>query len=374
MQFYVTLTSNCNLQCAYCYGKCCDDFGSDFSHLAIDYGVPSRISYPIDVLERFCAQDEDLTLIFYGGEPLLEIDTMKDIMDRIKAKRYMIQTNGVLLDQLDSGHVNRLHTILVSVDGDEETTDRSRGKGTYRKAVENVKRLRRDGFEGEIIARMTIDVTTDIRDQVTWLLLNRDCPFESVHWQLDALFWQNDYNESSIRKWIRERYNPSVTRLVGDWVQYMEEYGRVLRVYPLIAVARTLLFPENEKLRCGAGWTTFNIQTNGFITPCPVMAGLKDFYLGHISSTRSKSLLNAVFIKEPCQSCKILGVCGGRCLYANVTKLWGEQGFKLVCESVSNLVSSLQEAIPTIRRLMSSRQINPTDFDYPRFNSCEIIP
>ncbi len=374
MQLYVTLTTDCNLQCRYCYGKCCDDFGSDFSRLQIDYDVPSRISYPIDLLQRFCSQDRDLTLIFYGGEPLLEIDALKEIMHRIKAKRYMIQTNGLLLDRLDPEYVNRFHTILVSVDGDDATTDRSRGKGTYRRAVENIKRVKRGGFSGEIIARMTIDMNTDIRDQVTWLLLNKECPFESVHWQLDAQFWQNDYDQLTIKEWIRNRYNPSVNRLIRDWIQYMDEHGKVLRIYPLVAVANTLLFPKNEKLRCGAGWTTFNIQTNGYITPCPVMAGLKDYYLGHISNTRRESLLNAVFVKEPCESCTILGVCGGRCLYANATKLWGEQGFKLVCESVSNLVNSLKETIPEIRHLMDAERIKPADFDYPRFNSCEIIP
>lgn len=216
MQFYVTLTRNCNLTCRYCYGKCCEDFGSDFSNLQIDYDIPSRISYDVGALQRFCEEDQDLTLIFYGGEPLLEMRTLREIMDKIHASRYMIQTNGLLLDQLEPSYANKFDTILVSIDGDEETTDRSRGNGTHRRVVENVRALRRGGYRGEIIARMTVDLGTGVREQVNWLLHNREYPFQSVHWQLDAMFWQNDYDYEEFRRWSAEAYNPSVKKLIGD--------------------------------------------------------------------------------------------------------------------------------------------------------------
>ncbi|MFH0848566.1 MAG: TIGR04084 family radical SAM/SPASM domain-containing protein [archaeon] len=374
MQFYITLTTDCNMRCSYCYGKCSDDFGSDFSGLQIDYEVPSRIVYDIETLRSFCMSDQDLTLIFYGGEPLLETEILKKIMDTIPADRYMIQTNGLLLDSVEPRYANKFHTILVSVDGDEKTTDKLRGNGTYRRVVENVKRLRQNGFEGEIIARMTVEKATDIRGQVNWLLSNSECPFDSVHWQLDAMFWQNDYDAPSFKKWMKESYTPSVNLLISDWVGHMQEYGEVQRIYPLIGVTQTLLSGQHEKLRCGAGWTTFNIQTNGIITPCPVMAGLRDFYLGDIERTSAENLVNAVFPDEPCKNCNIGGLCGGRCLYANVTKLWGDEGFAMVCETVRNLVASLEGVLPVIKHLVNVGTIAFEDFNYPRLNSCEIIP
>ncbi len=93
-------------------------------------------------------------------------------MDVVKPKHFMIQTNGLLFDRLDPAYVNRFHTILVSVDGDEALTDYYRGKGTFRKVINNLKLIKKNGFDGELIARVTVMEQTDIDQQVRWLLDN----------------------------------------------------------------------------------------------------------------------------------------------------------------------------------------------------------
>jgi len=374
LNFYTTLTTRCNLQCAYCYGKSCQDFGSDFGDLEIDYSPPASISYEVSDLSRFLNQDPEPTIIFYGGEPLLEVEKIEMVMDSIDADRYIIQTNGLLLDRLKPKYIKRLDTVLVSLDGDEILTDRNRGTGVYRRAVENLRSLRERGFGGELIARMTVSVGTDICRQVYWLLSNKEFPFKSVHWQLDALFWQIDYDKSQFEGWSERVYNRGVRRLAESWVERMEKFGEVLKVYPFIGVMRSLLLDNESKLRCGAGWNTFNIQTDGKITPCPVMAGMKDFYLGSIWNSHPQDLKDTVFVREPCTSCEIYNLCGGRCLYANATKLWGEDGFRLVCKTVKNLIYSLEGVEPQVRRLLSEGKIDIEDFEYGMYNSCEIIP
>jgi len=132
MNFYVTLTTNCNQRCKYCYGKSCEDFGSDFHGLTIDYSVPSSVNYQIDALRKFLEHDGDPVLIFYGGEPLLKVDKMKETMDAIPNAHFAIQTNGLLLDRLESKYLNRLDSIFVSLDGDEKTTDHYREKAHTR--------------------------------------------------------------------------------------------------------------------------------------------------------------------------------------------------------------------------------------------------
>jgi len=62
-------------------------------------------------------------LTFYGGEPLLCVEEIKRVMDNVKAAHFVIQINGVFLHCLGTEYVNRFHTILVSVDGDEALTD-----------------------------------------------------------------------------------------------------------------------------------------------------------------------------------------------------------------------------------------------------------
>jgi uncharacterized protein len=374
LNFYITLTTQCDLQCRYCYGKSCQDFGSNFGDLAIDYALPTSTDYDISDLEIFLSRDPKPTIIFYGGEPLLQAEKIKEIMGRINAERYIIQTNGLLLDRLNPACLKRLDTILVSIDGDEALTDRNRGKGVYRRIIKNLKSIQQNGFRGELIARMTVAVNTLIDKEVFWLLSNKDFPFQSVHWQLDALFWQNDPDRSKFEKWSEQVYNPGVSKLVEVWLEQIEKSGEVLKIYPIVSLMRSLLLNEESKLRCGAGWNTFNIQTDGRITPCPVMAGMRDFYLGDIWTTNPLDLKDSVFVDRPCTECEILSLCGGRCLYANATKLWDEDGFRIVCKTVSNLVYSMRRVEPRVRQLLQEGKVRVEDFDYGRYNSCEIIP
>jgi len=374
LQFYVTLTNSCNLKCRYCYGKACEDFGSDFHELAIDYSLPNSIAYGTEALERFLLKDRDPVVIFYGGEPLLRIDKLREIMNKIGNGRFMIQTNGLLLDKLEAEYVNRFETILVSVDGDESLTDYYRGEGIFRKVAGNVQTIRHNGFEGELIARMTVGEETEIDRAVLGLIRNPDMPVSSIHWQLDALFWQNDFPKRRFAEWSEQNYNPRLRRLIRTWVEHMRNEGEVMRLYPLVAVMHSLLHNEPSRLRCGAGWTMFNIQTDGNITPCPVMAGMRDFYLGNVHQTDPQILRDAIFVSKPCTGCDIYSLCGGRCLYANATKLWGDEGFGQVCGTVRNMIDALCEVLPQIRVLVDDGKIRLEDFDYPRYNSCEIIP
>ena len=138
MFFHLIPTTECNLQCRYCYGEVCEDVDEDFSNFEVDYSLPRKMSYSLESLDRFCGKDPDCVLTFYGGEPLLSTDEIRQVMDNVKAKLFMIQTNGMLLDRLETEYVNRFHTILVSIDGDEALTDFYRGKRTFRKVIDNL--------------------------------------------------------------------------------------------------------------------------------------------------------------------------------------------------------------------------------------------
>jgi putative peptide-modifying radical SAM enzyme len=374
LNFYVTLTTSCNLQCRYCYGKSCEDFGSDFHGLEIDYSTPRLIDYGTQSLKSFLQEDPSPLLIFYGGEPLLQMRKMEEIIGAVPAARFVLQTNGLLLDRMNMKYANKFDSIFVSLDGDEALSDYYRGKGTYKRVIGNIKKIRDNGYGGEIVARMTVGEETEIDHQVLALAENVGLPVSSVHWQLDALFWQNDFPKRHFSDWVTKNYNPRLRKLIHVWVDRMRKKGEVLRLYPLVGVMQSLLRGEPSRLRCGAGWSLFNIQTDGNITPCPVMAGLRDFYLGNICETPLRRLKDAVSVSEPCDRCDVLSVCGGRCLYANVTKLWGEDGFRQVCGTVRSMIDGLQEVLPEIRVLIDVGRIRLSDFEYQKYNGCEIIP
>jgi len=367
------LTTKCDLHCRYCFGEALEDFGGGFGGFDVDYSLPRRICYDVGLLGRFCGLDSECVLIFYGGEPLLCVDDVKRIMDCARARHFVVQTNGLHLDGLEPAYVNRFSVVLVSLDGDEALTDYYRGAGVYRKVISNLRLIRRNGFLGEIIARMTVMEETDIYRQVLWLLNNDEFSFSSVHWQLNAGFW-NDFERRNFQKWSEESYNPGIRRLVKFWVDYMEKCGVVLRLYPFLGVAQSFLKSEERVfLRCGAGWINYAIQTDGHIVPCPSMWGMRDFYLGHIS-TAHPLRLRKVFVGEPCTSCSIFNVCGGRCLYANITKRWKPEAYKLVCRTVKNLIEAVAGEIPRIKRLIDAGRIKVEDFDFMQYIGCEIIP
>jgi len=373
MFFHIIVTNECNSQCRYCYGEALEDTGDDFANFGIDYSLPKKISYDIRLLERFCQQDSDCILTFYGGEPLLCVNEIKQIMDNVKAKHFMIQTNGLLLDRLEPEYVNRLHTILVSLDGDEALTDYYRGKGTYRRVVDNLKLIRQNGFEGELIARMTVMEQTDIYKQATWLVNNGEFSFTSVHWQLNAGFW-NDFTRRNFTEWSRENYNPGIRKLARFWVDNMEKKGVVLRLYPFLGIAQSFLSRGKESLmRCGGGWINYAVQTDGYIVPCPTMWGMKDYYVAHISNA-DPGKLKRILVNEPCTKCDVYHTCGGRCLYANVTKRWNAEAYMLVCDTVRNLVEAIAQEMPRINDLTQKKRVNQKDFEFMEYNGCEIIP
>jgi len=374
MFFHVILTTECNSQCRYCFGEALEDFNEEFSGINIDYSLPKKANYDFSLLAKLCDRDPDCVFTFYGGEPLLCINEIRQIMDLLKPRHFMIQTNGLLLDRLEPEYVNRFHTILVSLDGDEELTDYYRGKDTFRKVIENVKLIMQNGFRGELIARMTVMEQTDIYKQVRWLLNNKELKFSSVHWQLNAGFWRNDYARRNFKRWSETSYLPSIERLARFWVDHMETQGIVLRLYPLLGITHTLLYKERKNfLRCGGGWINYAIQTDGYIIPCPTMWGMKKYYLNNLNNAHPLRL-KKIFVGAPCTECDVLDVCGGRCLYANVTNRWNKEAYAEVCSTVRGLIKTLNKNLSRINELITDGKVRLSDFKFMKYNGCEIIP
>jgi uncharacterized protein len=284
----------------------------------------------------------------------------------------MMQTNGVLLDRLSPDTINRFATILVSLDGGEQLTDVHRGKGIYRRVMENISKIRARGYEGELIARMTVTEKTDIVDAVSYLDDNPDHSFSSIHWQIDANF-AGDFSQRRFSDWAGESYNPGIRMLVEKWIDRMERTGTIPKWYPFIDPMDDLLSGRTSRLRCGSGYANYSILTDGHIVPCPVMVGMRQYYLGHISTAHPLSL-PVIPVGGECTGCRIVDFCGGRCLYSNITRPWDKSERRIVCGTVENLHNALVDAMPRVRNLLAGGVIHQEDFTHEKFNGCEIIP
>jgi uncharacterized protein len=104
------------------------------------------------------------------------------------------------------------------------------------------------------------------------------------------------------------------------------------------------------------------------------MWGMKEYYLGHIKDANPLKLKQLFVNEKPCAQCSILGVCGGRCLYTNITKRWSDDAYNKVCYTVEQLIETVKSEIPRIKQLIKNKQIKLEDFDYLKYNGAEIIP
>jgi putative peptide-modifying radical SAM enzyme len=338
-----------------------------------DFDVPADSKVSVDKLCRFLKEGD--TLIFYGGEPLVNFSKMKEIIDAVENHfgdgkiNFRMQTNAKLLNIVPIKYMKKISKILVSIDGDEEITDFNRGKGTYNLVLKNLEGLRNEGYDGEIVARMTISFP-DIFNQVKHIInLVEKGIFNSVHWQLDAGFYKFDFDREKFSKFV-ESYNKEILGLLDYWVNYMKTTGKVLKIYPFLGIFENIYYGKKTRLMCGSGYANYTITTDGKITACPIMNNVRNFYAGDLDSTNLKEFS----VSEPCISCSYFNFCGGRCLYSNQAKLWPPEGEDLICKTIKFLIDSIKEKIPEIKNLISEGVVSENDFEYERYFGPEIIP
>jgi len=151
------------------------------------------------------------------------------------------------------------------------------------------------------------------------------------------------------------------------------EKGRILGIVPFLGVLKALLGFKNSAPPCGSGVDSVAITTDGKVVACPICADLDWNVLGDLNSDLDK--LKKVEIEKPCPNCEYFDICGGRCLFFNKERLWGDEGFRLVCSTVKHLIEEIKKVKPRILELVNKDVIKFEDLIYPKFNNTtEIIP
>ncbi|MGI5970996.1 MAG: radical SAM protein [Oscillospiraceae bacterium] len=125
-------TSACNLSCTGCW--------------AAQYGNKNNLSY--ETLDSICRQGKEMGVYFYifsGGEPLVRKKDIIRLCEDHKDCYFFAFTNGTLVDDELCEEMLRVgnFALAFSIEGDEAATDMRRGKGTYRKVIEAMGRMRK---------------------------------------------------------------------------------------------------------------------------------------------------------------------------------------------------------------------------------------
>ncbi|NPA99964.1 MAG: TIGR04084 family radical SAM/SPASM domain-containing protein [Crenarchaeota archaeon] len=348
--WFIILTGKCNLRCRYCGGSFPENL------------VPYRLKYDPKTLRNIISRRDNVC--FYGGEPLLNIEDLIRILLTVNARKFIVQTNGTLIHEVPRWVWSLIDCVLLSIDGVEEVTDKYRGKGVYRRVIEAAKYLRKIGYRGEIIARMTVTEDSDIYRDVTHLL--KLGLFDKIHWQLNVIW----YERWEFEKWAREKYLPGMRRLVKLFLDFAER-GIVLKIVPITGVLTEILFKDIISVPCGAGYRAFAINSDGRILACPIAVRERWAEVGNVLTGVQK----IVTIGEPCTSCSMFKLCGGRCLYAYYERSWGEEGFEAVCEVTCEYLSYILKISDRVRELVRDGIIRREDiFQDGVEDSTEIIP
>lgn len=141
MQMALQVTQQCNFRCAYCiYGD--SDFEFQREHSSKRMTLETALT-AVDFFAARCGNQENITLGFYGGEPLLEFPLIQEVVKYAEEKLYAkdlsftITTNASLLTPDIACFLCEHNFItVISLDGTPETHDRSRrfaknGKGSF---------------------------------------------------------------------------------------------------------------------------------------------------------------------------------------------------------------------------------------------------
>mgnify|MGYP004615434307 CR=1 FL=1 len=124
------ITKKCNYHCPFCLS-----------------GEQELYELPLDTIKSIIDILADANVVridFTGGEPMLRKDFLEILKYASnKGIETLVTSNGSSYsDEIAQTLLETNTLLLISLDGDEETHDKSRGKGAYKRAVESIKKYR----------------------------------------------------------------------------------------------------------------------------------------------------------------------------------------------------------------------------------------
>ncbi|MCI8415819.1 MAG: thioether cross-link-forming SCIFF peptide maturase [Ruminiclostridium sp.] len=138
----------CNLNCHYCFASQ-GNYHGQRALMSFDVGKQA-----LDFLIQNSGERVNLEVDFFGGEPLMNWQVVKDLVAYARSQepihhknfRFTLTTNGLLLDDEVTAFCNReMHNVVLSLDGRKQVHDRLRknlaGEGSYDRIVPKFQRF-----------------------------------------------------------------------------------------------------------------------------------------------------------------------------------------------------------------------------------------
>ena len=316
----LNIAHDCNLRCKYCFAST-GDFGGGRKLMPLETAKAA-----IDFLVEQSKGRRNLEVDFFGGEPLMNFDVVKQTVEyarSIEKKfdknfRFTMTTNGILLDDEKIDFINReMYNLVLSIDGRPEVNDRMRptanGKGSYDIIMPNFRRAleKRDYQNYYIRATFTknnLDFSRDFDhfvaegfDQISIepVVSDPSCPWAITEEDLPAIY--AEYDRLAQRVLELKKAGKQV-----NFFHFMVDMGQ-----GPCAIKRLK--------GCGCGNEYVAVTPEGDIYPCHQFVGQDGWKMGNVQDgtfdfARKADFATAnIYNKPACKDCWARFFCSGGC-------------------------------------------------------------
>ena len=310
----------CNLNCSYCFasqGK----YHGDRALMSFEVGRRA-----LDFLVERSGKRVNLEVDFFGGEPLMNWQVVKDLVAyarRIEAEkhkrfRFTLTTNGVLVDDEVIDFANKeMHNVVMSIDGRREVHDRFRvdyaGNGSWDKIVPKFQKFAKARGDRDYYVRGTYThYNTDFTEDLFTLA---DLGFTQL--SMEPVVCAPDdpcaLTEEDLPK-LFEQYE-----ILAREMLKREKEGRPLTFYHYMIDLKHGPCIYKRISGCGSGTEYLAVTPWGDLYPCHQFVGDEKYLMGNIwdgvtnTELRDQFKCCNVYARPDCADCWARLYCSGGC-------------------------------------------------------------
>ena len=314
------IAHTCNLNCSYCFasqGK----YHGDRALMSFEVGKRA-----LDFLVEHSGSRHNLEVDFFGGEPLMNFDVVKQLVayarsiekEKDKHFRFTLTTNGVLIDDDVIDFVNReMSNVVLSLDGRKEVHDRYRvdyaGNGSWEKIVPKFQKLvaAREGKNYYMRGTFT-HANPDFLEDIKTML---DLGFSELSMEpVVAAAGDPAALTESDKAVVMEQYEK-----LAEMMLQRDKEGNPFTFYHYMIDLKGGPCIYKRISGCGSGTEYMAVTPWGDLYPCHQFVGEEKFKLGDIWNGVSNHAIQEefascnVYAREECRDCWARLYCSGGC-------------------------------------------------------------
>ena len=312
----LNIAHDCQMRCRYCFASH-GDFGGKRSLMD-----KKTAKNAIDFLILNSGKRKNLEVDFFGGEPLMNFDVVRQTVDYAKKSakifdknfRFTITTNGLGLDDEKVNFLNKeMSNIVMSLDGRKSVNDYMRvtssGYGTYDAVLENFlkiakNRKNKDYYIRGTFTKKNLDFTKDVVHLYNLgfkkISLEPAVIDEKVDYAIDFSDLDKIKKEyDNLAKWVSQ-----IKKIDPEFVFF--HFNIDLDHGPCLT----------KKIKgCGCGNDYISVTPDGSIFPCHQFVGKSEYLMGNVNNNCFNKNLKSKCIKilkdriKKCSLCPIKPFC-----------------------------------------------------------------